>query len=177
MVDKRSNKQPDAIPKKPPKRPSRDYASLPQRPITLKPLKKKKPLPTPKRASAKPKPAPKKKKKVAPRQQLPKVTKQPVDQWLLQGIAEEVKQYALEEANRQGVTLGEWIERLIIDQQQPAASAPETVTGHEDPQPQEEISEALHAIEERLDRIEERRSFWSRFWDQVMRQAEKQQER
>ncbi|MBT2968774.1 MAG: hypothetical protein KME56_04290 [Candidatus Thiodiazotropha sp. (ex Ctena orbiculata)] len=176
MVDKRSSKQPDAIPKKPPKRLSRDYTNLPQRPITLKPLKKKKPLPTPKKASVKSKPAVKQTKKVAAKKSPPRVKRQPADQWLLKGVSEETKQYALEEANRRGVSVGQWIEQLIIDYRQPTDLATETTAETDIPQPREEINEAIHAIEERLDRIEERRGFWSRFWDQVMKQAEKQQQ-
>ncbi|MES9993097.1 MAG: hypothetical protein ABW098_14155 [Candidatus Thiodiazotropha sp.] len=175
MVDKRSSKQPDAIPKKPPKRPSRDFANLPQKPITLK--QKKKPLPTPKKARVKSKPAIKQKKKAVPKRSLPQVKKQSADQWLVKGISEEAKQFARDEADRQGVTIGEWIEQLIVNHQQAATRVAQTSNENEMPQPQEEINDALHAIEERLDRIEERRGFWSRFWDQVMQQAEKQQQR
>ncbi|MES9835803.1 MAG: hypothetical protein AB2637_05530 [Candidatus Thiodiazotropha sp.] len=177
MVDKRSSKQPDPIPKKPPRRPSRDYTNLPQRPITLKPLKKKRPLPTPKKASVKSKSAVTRKKRAAPKKSLPRARKQAAGQWLLKGISEETKQYALEEAGRRGVTIGEWIEQLIINHRQPVAADTEAAGEIDLPQSQEELSETLHAIEERLDRIEERRGFWSRFWDQVMKQAEKQQER
>ena len=177
MADKRSSDNSGNIPKKPPKRPSRDYSNLPQRPITLKPAEKKKSAHKKKKSTTKAKHSTAPKKKAVSKKAIPRVKKQAPNQWLLKGISEETKQYALEEANRLGITVGEWIEQLIVNYQPPADVDTETTAETDMAQPQEEINVALHAIEERLDRIEERRGgFWSRFWDQVMKQAEKQQQ-
>lgn len=177
MVDKKSSKQPDTIPKKPPKRPSRDYSALPQRPIALKQLGKKSAATTGKKSSIKSKPGIKQKKKPMPKRSPPRVKKQPPDQWLLKGISDEAREYAEKEASRQGLTIGEWIEQLILSNRQPAGGGRRTPAEPETPQTREEITETLHAIEQRLDRMEGRRGFWSRFWDQVMQQAERQRDR
>jgi hypothetical protein len=168
MADKPSSDQSNAIPKKPPKRPTRDYSTLPQRPITLKQKSKKKPEKKTPRHSAKAKPTAAPRKKTA----LPRVKKKPSSEWLLKGIAESTRQYAREEADRQGLSLEAWIEQLILSQRQP-------VSGEQDDESNEEymegdleqIAESLFAIEQRLDRMEEQRGFWRRFWEQVMNQA------
>jgi hypothetical protein len=157
MADKRSSDKPRSVPKKPPKRPSRDYSNLPQRPITLKQGEKKKRVGM--------------NKKVTPKKAIPRVKKQPANQWLLKGISAEAKQFALDEANRQGVTIGEWVEQLILDHQQPETNEQNKPVELDDPRERDEILEALYAIEQRLDRIEDQRGFWARFWEQVMNQS------
>ncbi|MES9943635.1 MAG: hypothetical protein ABW080_01610 [Candidatus Thiodiazotropha sp.] len=173
MADKRSRDRSHSIPKKPPKRPSRDYANLPQRPITLKQAKKKKSLNMKKKSDSKTKQATAPKKKAVSKKAIPRVKKQAPNQWLLKGISEEAKQYALNEANRQGVTIGEWIEQLIFDSQEPAASEQDEPAETYFAEEQDEITGALYAIEQRLDRIEDQRGFWARFWEQVMKQSER----
>ncbi|PVV16681.1 MAG: hypothetical protein B6D77_00670 [gamma proteobacterium symbiont of Ctena orbiculata] len=173
MADKRSRDRSHSIPKKPPKRPSRDYTNLPQRPITLKQAEKKKSLNMKKKSDSKTKQATAPKKKAVPKKAIPRVKKQAPNQWLLKGISEEAKQYALNEANRQGVTIGEWIEQLIFDSQEPAASEQDEPAETYIAEEQDEITGALYAIEQRLDRIEDQRGFWARFWEQVMKQSER----
>jgi hypothetical protein len=175
MVEKKSSRQPDAIPKKPPGRPARDYSNLPQKPISLKQLGTKKKLNSAGKTEAKSGPATKQKKKVMPKKPVPRVKKRHPDQWPPQGISEEARAYARNQADRQGVSVGEWLERLIIDHRQSATGDRQTPAETDTREPPDEITETLHAIEQRLDRIEERRSFWSRFWDQVMKQAERRE--
>jgi predicted HNH restriction endonuclease len=172
MADKRSSDQPGTIPKKPPKQPTRDYANLPQRPITLKQAGKKKSTGQPAKGSSKTKASTTARKKATKKSTVPRVKKKPSDQWLLKGISEEAKLYALDEANHQGVTIGEWIEQLILSHQQSVTSeqVDETHESHIEGD-LEQITETLYAIEQRLDRIEDQRGFWSRFWEQVMNQS------
>jgi predicted HNH restriction endonuclease len=172
MADKRSSDQPGAIPKKPPKQPTRDYANLPQRPITLKQAGKKKSTGKTAKDSTKSKPATKTRKKATKKSAVPRVKKKPIDQWLLKGISKTTMQYAQEEAEHQGLSLEEWIEQLILSYQQSETSeqVDETNEAHIEGD-LEQIAETLYAIEQRLDRIEEQRGFWSRFWEQVMNQT------
>ncbi|MES9817207.1 MAG: hypothetical protein ACH255_08575 [Candidatus Thiodiazotropha sp.] len=164
MTDKRSSDQSGTAPNKPPKRPARDYSALPQRPITLKHSKKKKPASKTKKSSPNKIPSPASKKKAPPRKAVPRVKKKPANQWLLKGISETARQYAQEEANRRGVPIGAWIEQLILSSRQ---VPDESQTDDQ----REEITEVLHAIEQRLDKIEEQKGFWRRFWEQVKEQA------
>ncbi|MES9969692.1 MAG: hypothetical protein ABW092_06625 [Candidatus Thiodiazotropha sp.] len=170
MADKRSSDKSQSIPKKPPKRPSRDYANLPQRPITLKKARKKTSVKKKKQPEIKARHAPAPKKKVTAKKTIPRVKKQSLNQWLLKGVSEETKQYALDEANHQGVTIGEWIEQLILDYQESEYDQQNEPVETDIPQQQDEIVAALYAIEQRLDRIEDQRGFWARFWEQVMKQ-------
>jgi hypothetical protein len=177
MVDKKSSTQSGNIPKKPPRRPARDYSSLPQKPITLKQRGTRKTIKATGEIDTKPGRAKKQKKKAMPKKALPPAKKQLPEQWLPQGISEEARHYALNEAGRRGITIAEWIEQLIIEHRQSATAG--SSRPQEDsvaPQAREDITDALHAIEHRLDQIEERRGFWSRFWDQVMKQAERRDE-
>jgi predicted HNH restriction endonuclease len=172
MADKRSSDQPESIPKKPPKQPARDYANLPQRPITLKQTGKKKSTGKTAKGSTKTKASTTARKKATKKSTVPRVKKKPSDQWLLKGISKTTIQYAQEEAERQGLSLEEWIEQLILRHQQSVTSeqVDEAYEAHIEGD-LEQIAETLYAIEQRLDRIEEQRGFWSRFWEQVMNQS------
>ncbi|MET0061726.1 MAG: hypothetical protein ABW176_05445, partial [Candidatus Thiodiazotropha endolucinida] len=123
MRDKRSSDKSGTTPKQPPKRPARDYSALPQRPITLKHSKKKKSASKTKKSSANKMPSSASKKKAPPKKAVPRVKKKPANRWLLKGISETTRQYAQEEANRQGVAIGEWIERLILSSQRSATGS------------------------------------------------------
>lgn len=111
------------------------------------------------------------KKKAPPKKAVPRVKKKPANRWLLKGISETTRQYAQEEANRQGVAIGEWIERLILSSQRSATGSQQVPDESQTDDQQEEIAEALHAIEQRLDKIEEQKRFWRQFWEQVKEQA------
>ncbi|MEW8026945.1 MAG: hypothetical protein AB2792_03810 [Candidatus Thiodiazotropha sp.] len=166
MTEKRSSDKAGTIPKKPPRRPARDYSSLPQRPITLKRINKKKSAGKTKKGRADTVSSTAPKRKIASKKSaIPRTKKQPPKQWLLKGINDATRQYAQAEAERQGVAIGEWLEQLILNHQQQASNASSVDSD------QEEITETLHAIEQRLDRIEEQKGFWRRFWEQVMDQV------
>jgi predicted HicB family RNase H-like nuclease len=172
MADKSSSDHPGNIPKKPPKRPTRDYSTLPQRPITLKQASKKKSVKKKRKVSAESKPATAPVKKAVSKKAMPKVKKKPSGQWLLKGISESTRQYAQEEAERQGLTLEAWIEQLILSQLQPDSSEQDDESNEVYIEGDlEQIAESLFAIEQRLDRMEEQRGFWRRFWEQVINQA------
>ncbi|MBT3092778.1 MAG: hypothetical protein KME58_07765 [Candidatus Thiodiazotropha sp. (ex Lucina pensylvanica)] len=171
MRDKRSSDKSGITPKQPPKRPARDYSALPQRPITLKHSKKKKSASKTIKSSANKMPSSASKKKAPPKKAVPRVKKKPANRWLLKGISETTRQYAQEEANRQGVAIGEWIERLILSSQRSATGSQQVPDESQTDDQQEEIAEALHAIEQRLDKIEEQKGFWRQFWEQVKEQA------
>jgi hypothetical protein len=172
MADKSSNDQPGNVPKKPHKRPTRDYSTLPQRPITLKQASKKKSVTKKHKHSPKAKPTTAQRKKATTKSAIPQMKKKPSGQWLLKGISESTRQYAQEEAERQGLTLEAWIEQLILSHQQPVVSEQEEETNEAYIEGDlEQIAESLFAIEQRLDRMEEQRGFWSRFWEQVMNQS------
>jgi hypothetical protein len=172
MADKQSSDQPGAIPKKPPKQPARDYANLPQRPITLKQIGKKKSTGKTAKGSTKTTPSTTPRKEATHKKTTPRVKKKPSDQWLLKGISQTTIQYAKEEAERQGLGLEAWVEQVILNYQQTAVSDQTNETNEADIEGDlEQIAETLYAIEQRLDRIEEQRGFWGRFWDQVMNQS------
>ncbi|MCU7936186.1 MAG: hypothetical protein KZQ99_15135 [Candidatus Thiodiazotropha sp. (ex Dulcina madagascariensis)] len=160
MADDTSDKRPAPTPKKPSKRPTRDYSALPQRPITLKGKNKRKNAQAHPRETVKDKPAATRKKSP------PKATKtdktRAAQAWSLKKISAEAKQIAQEGADLQGITVDEWLEQLIMASQRPAPPPPQPSD--------EQLSNALRAIEQRLDRLEEQRGFWNRFWDQVMKQ-------
>ncbi|MCU7904624.1 MAG: hypothetical protein KZQ76_02005 [Candidatus Thiodiazotropha sp. (ex Epidulcina cf. delphinae)] len=157
MADDTSDKRPAPIPKKPPKRPTRDYSTMPQRPITLKGKKKRK------NAQAHPSQTVKTKPTATHKKPPPKATKtnktRPAQQWSLEKVSAEAKRITQAAADLQGITISEWLEQLIMDNQRPSSQPTD-----------EQLSNALHTIEQRLDRIEEQRGFWNRFWDQVMKQ-------
>ncbi|MEW8626033.1 MAG: hypothetical protein AB2551_09795 [Candidatus Thiodiazotropha sp.] len=138
------------IPSKPPKRSKRDYSALPQKPITLKHKQKKAPV-------KKQKPAAK------PTQQKAKSTpKKTVDNpWHLEGISDEAKATIVAEADRQGLSIAAYLEKLVL-QQHDTASAGQLL------QLDTEIHDRMNALERRLDRIEEQRGFWGSFWDRVI---------
>jgi hypothetical protein len=151
-------------PTHPPKLPQRDYSALPQKPITLKreinappalkqpeqkhktrreTVTQKESIPRPKSAKAK---------------QLP-----PANPWAQLGISPETEAMAISAAQRDGVTVGEWLEQVILQH-----------TSEAQPPPPAEIenglAESLKSIDERLGRLENHRGFWIRFWDRFMEQ-------
>jgi hypothetical protein len=167
MANKRSSDQTGSVPKKPPKRPTRDYSNLPQRPITLKhAVKRKSSGKTTKNRSGTQRPTSPRKKTT------PQVKQQPSDQWLLKGISDSLRQHAREEAERQGLSLEAWLTRLILNHLEPVNNEQDDkISDAYTVADLEQIAESLHAIEQRLERIEEQRGFWSRFWEQVMNQS------
>ncbi|MET0002212.1 MAG: hypothetical protein ABW087_01150 [Candidatus Thiodiazotropha sp.] len=171
MTDKRSSDKSGKTPKKPPKRPARDYSTLPPRPITLKHRNKKKSASNTKKSSANKMPSTASRKKPPSKKAVPRVKKKPANQWLLKGISDTTRQYAQEEADRQGVPIEKWIEQLILSHQRSAASSQHAPYESHTDDEREEITETLHAIEQRLDKIEEQKGFWRRFWEQVKEQA------
>jgi hypothetical protein len=142
------------IPNKPPKRPQRDYSALPQKPITLKHKAKKtthkstKPPAKPGSATSKKKPHPKK----------------PPNPWNIDSMSTEAKQIIQAGAESQGLSIAQWLEALVMNQ--------DRFFHHENEEKEKHLLRSLHEIEQRLDRIEQQRGFWSRFWDQVMNQGD-----
>lgn len=152
------------LPTHPPKLPQRDYSSLPQKPITLK--REVKASPALKRAEQKNKT---KRKTVTKKESIPRPksakAKQPppANPWALLGVSPEAEAMATSAAQRDGVTVGEWLEQVILQhtsEAQPPAPA-EIESG---------LAESLKSIDERLGRLENHRGFWIRFWDRFMEQ-------
>lgn len=172
MADKRSSDQAGTIPKKPPKRPTRDYSALPQRPITLKQSGKKKLAGKRPDGGVDSKPPSNPVKKASAKKTARQVKRQPTDEWLLKGIAQSTRDYARQEAEAQGLTLEAWLEQLILSQQQPLI---DELTDESDEDylmiDLEQIVDTLSAIEARLERIEDQRGFWSKLWEQAMKQS------
>jgi hypothetical protein len=148
------------LPAHPPRQSRKDYSVLPQKPITLKheiktpPALKKS---THKRkAGTKPKSTPK-----------PKVAKasgpSPADQWTLRGISQEAREAASAAAEREGLEVGKWIERQILERAEPENTQQFVKLD-------EALLESLQSIDERLDRLENQKGFWIRFWDRFMEQ-------
>jgi hypothetical protein len=138
------------IPKKPPKRPTRDYSAIPQKPITLK-HRKKKPVATKQKAAA----------KEVQQKDIPSPRKNRSNPWHLEGISEEAKAAIVAGAEREGLTIAQYLELMALRQDREAVPV----------QSQSSDTEVLNricAIEQRLDRMEEQRGFWGSFWDKVM---------
>jgi hypothetical protein len=139
----------------PPQEPTQDYSSLPQKPIMLKSDVSL--PPALKRSTGKSRPAtqvtpkPVKKAKRKPPSQVPK---------LLDGVSEQAREAATSAAAEAGMDLTTWLEKLILNSQYPAEERNET--GYD------EILLSLQLIEQRLERLENQRGFWSRFWEQFM---------
>jgi len=139
----------------PKKTPKKDYSSLPQKSIKLKsdvtlPPVLKRNAPEPRKGRPK-EPAPA--KKAGSRKSSP--PENPFD-----GISQQARETALAAAAEAGVSLNTWVENLILD----ARQAPPT----ESSEAFNEIRQSLQMIEQRLERIENQKGFWSRFWDQFM---------
>jgi hypothetical protein len=154
--------KPTPLPTHPPKKPRKDYSALPQKPITLKhevsspaALNRQKQKPKRKSVTKKasiPKPKPAKAKQPSP-----------PNPWTLLGISPEVEKAAMSAAQQEGVTVGEWLEGMILRH-----TSEETI-----PHPTESesgLAESLKSIDERLGRLENQRGFWIRFWDRFMEQ-------
>jgi uncharacterized protein (DUF1501 family) len=137
------------IPNKPPKPPRRDYSALPQKPITLK-HKAKKATHKSSKSPAKSASATSKKKPSSP--------------WNIDSMSTEAKQIIQAGAESQGLTIAQWLEALVMNQ--------DKFFHHENEEREKHLLRSLHDIEQRLDRIEQQRGFWSRFWDQVMNQGD-----
>jgi hypothetical protein len=138
------------IPNKPPKSPERDYSALPQKPITLKHKQKK--------ATVK-----KQKSTAQPSKQKGKSTsnKKTDDSWHLEGVSNEVKATITAEADRQGLSVGAYLEKLIIQQH-------DTATAGQLLQLDTELHDRINSLERRLDRIEAQKGFWGSFWEKVI---------
>lgn len=139
----------------PKKTPKKDYSSLPQKSITLKsgvtvPPVLKRDAPEPRKGRPK-EPAPA--KKASSRK--PSRPEDPVE-----GISQRAREIALATAAEEGVSLDKWIENRILH----ARQAPPSETS----EAFNEIRQSLRMIELRLERIENQKGFWSRFWDQFM---------
>jgi hypothetical protein len=172
MSDKSSSDQAGSIPKKPPKRPTRDYSTLPQRPITLKQAGKKQSTDKASKISADTKTTSPGSKKAIAKKAAPQVKRRPNDGWLLKGIAQSTRAYAQQQADAHGRTLEAWLEQLILSQQQ--SDVKEQVDKTDEDYLKydlEQIVDSLSAIEARLERIEDQRGFWSRLWEQAMKQS------
>jgi outer membrane biosynthesis protein TonB len=139
-----------SIPNKPPKRPKRDYSALPQKPITLKHKKKK---PTVKKPQSSPQPA-KTKAKSSPKKKMD-------NSWHLEGMSDEVKTAIVARAEREGLSIAQFLEKLVL-QQDSSATASQLL------QLDTELHDRMNALERRLDQIEKQRGFWGSFWDKVM---------
>ncbi|MCU7933132.1 MAG: hypothetical protein KZQ90_20240 [Candidatus Thiodiazotropha sp. (ex Codakia rugifera)] len=160
MADKKSNKQTASTTKMPSKKAVRDYSALPQKPISLKRIKKKKPTPETQTTTIKSKPSATN-KKTAPKT-AKAVKKRPPNQWNLKGLSDEAKQAVIEEANQRDISITAWIEQLIMSSR--------NLEDKSIPDNEQQLTHTLRAIEQRLDRIEQQRGFWSRLWDQAMDQ-------
>lgn len=155
-------------------KPKRDYSSLPQRPIKLKQgvdlpdaLKqepaKPKARPAPKRKAKKAERIPTPKKK--PRQNNQSKERPAVAKWTINDLSDEAKRIATQAAAEEGISPNEWLERLIRQ----SIETPQQ--SQEPPASGDNLSAALHSIDQRLVHLEKQKGFWARFWDQFMEQS------
>lgn len=143
-----------------------DYSARPQRPITLKrgvrtpPVLKK---------EAPPKKQTKPKKRLSSTVTEKKAKKtggtSTANQWILRGISPATKNIALTAAKQEGIKVSDWLESVIIKSTQPYNQALRTSTE------EAHLSTTLKSIDERLQRLEQQKGFWARFWDQFMEQS------
>ncbi|MES9854388.1 MAG: hypothetical protein ABW170_21455 [Candidatus Thiodiazotropha sp. L084R] len=156
MSDTNSDKTTSAssIPKKPPKRPKRDYSAMPQKPITLKHIEKKPVRTKQKAASQEQQPASK-----------PTPRKKATNPWHLEGMSEEAKATIKAGAESEGLTIAHYLEQMVMQRDREAAPAQVQT-------PDAGTLSRISAIEQRLDLIEEQRGFWGSFWDRVMNTKE-----
>ncbi|MCU7844345.1 MAG: hypothetical protein KZQ93_10955 [Candidatus Thiodiazotropha sp. (ex Monitilora ramsayi)] len=155
--------------KNPPKSPKKDYSSLPQKPIKLKKdvdvptaLRRNSTKPPSKKARDKSLPTPKKPRKPT----TDKSRARNANQWTLRGISAEAKAIAMNAATQEDIKVSEWLERLIMQSVQPQQKEGIGIT-------EDELSATLHSIDTRLERLEQQKGFWARFWDQFMDQSKK----
>ena len=155
MPDKSPVDQPTRRKGSAPKAPSQDYSSLPQKPIKLKDevtlppaLKREAGKQTAPKAAI---PKPKK------RRNKPSVRKSPS---VLDGLSVEARELVSQAAERTGMDPLAWLEQVIRNS--PMSNRPEHATDSS------ELMQMLHRIDQRLEKLEDQRGFWSRFWDQFM---------
>ncbi|MCU7916177.1 MAG: hypothetical protein KZQ65_09860 [Candidatus Thiodiazotropha sp. (ex Gloverina cf. vestifex)] len=144
----------------------RDYSSKPQKPITLKsgvrtPTALKRGAPKtqkkPKRTSVPSSTKNLTKKKTTPNSR---------SQGVLRGISPKAKKIALAAAKQKNITVNEWLESVILQSTQPEQQADNRAV-------ENSLSVSLKSIDERLERLEQQKGFWARFWDQFMEQTKK----
>ncbi|MCU7851768.1 MAG: hypothetical protein KZQ80_06090 [Candidatus Thiodiazotropha sp. (ex Monitilora ramsayi)] len=154
-------------PNQPPKELQQDYASLPQKPIKLKKDLNHPPArkggPSGKKAQTKKEPIPVPRRKATAKK---KANTNKSTQWTLKGISPESKALAINAAEQVNMKVSEWLEKVIHQATQPS---PENTT----PIDTEMLTSTLKSIQQRLDRIEQQKGFWGRFWDQFMEQSKK----
>jgi hypothetical protein len=143
-------------PKQPPKAPQQDYSALPQKPIKLKtdvslPPVLKKGTAKRRNTSKETVPTAKKRKRTSP----PRKAVQVFDD-----LSAEARKLALNAASDSGLEPIAWLEGLIRNTQQ-NHRAEETPSNAE-------LLHMLQKIDQRLQRIENQRGFWSQFWEQYM---------
>jgi hypothetical protein len=165
MPDKKNADHPrddqPATPKRPPKTPAHDYASLPQKPIKLKsdvdlPPALKRPggkSPAKKRATP---PVAKKKSSKKTRAKSAQAE---------MALSLQALEIATAAAKSQGLPVNAWIEKVITEQSQSADAEPAEQL--------EAIRQTLQQIDERLWRLENRKGFWRRFWEQYVEPYQK----
>ena len=166
MPDKKQTDPADddkpATPKRPPKAPSQDYSSMPQRPIKLKtgvdipPALKG--ASTKKTADKKRTTPPVSKKKRA--KKAAEKSEQP-----LSGLSRQAHEIADAAARKAGLSVTDWVEKVIVDTTQD--------TSTEAPPELESIRQELQQINERLWYLENRKGFWRRFWEQYVEPYQK----
>ena len=160
-TEKRTRRR-TSSPKHPPKELPQDYSSLPQKPIKLKSdvtlppvLKRTKDIKTTPQKPDGSRSATAKRVKPAPK---------PASPDMLGALSAQAKETATSAAAEAGVELSVWLERLIMNHAQ-TPDKTRTLAN---------IDKSLETIDKRLERLEDQRGFWSRFWDQFMEPYRKQ---
>jgi hypothetical protein len=143
-------------PKQPPKAPQQDYSTLPQKPIKLKtdvslPPVLKKGTAKRRNTSKETVPTAKKRKQAS----APRKAVQVFDE-----LSAEARKLALNAASDSGLEPIAWLEGLIRNTQQNHRT--------EETPSNAELLHMLQKIDERLQRVENQRGFWSHFWEQYM---------
>ncbi|MET0068056.1 MAG: hypothetical protein ABW076_17050 [Candidatus Thiodiazotropha sp.] len=138
-----------------PKGLSRDYSSVPQKPIKLKdevslhPALKGEPSETDNTRKHTPPPRRSRKKPAAAK---------PVA--LFDGLSPEAREIILNAANTAGLEPLAWLDRFVCESSQIDANVQRPDNA--------ELMRMLQTMDERLQRLEDQRGFWSRFWEQFM---------
>ncbi|MEW8382524.1 MAG: hypothetical protein AB2704_11785, partial [Candidatus Thiodiazotropha taylori] len=81
--------------------------------------------------------------------------------WHMAGMTDDVKAAIVAAAERDGLSIAQYLEQLVLQQH-------DTATAGQLLQLDTEIHDRMNAIERRLDRIEEQKGFWGSFWEKVM---------
>lgn len=84
----------------------------------------------------------------------------------MRGISPKAKKIALAAAKQKNITVNEWLESVILQSTQPEQQADNRAV-------ENSLSVSLKSIDERLERLEQQKGFWARFWDQFMEQTKK----